>query len=567
MQSFSELSTTASFTFEAKRKFYCKFSLYLIFFLGLSFPAFFSCVIKKKGSVLGHPCSFESNSLCNKGISFLLPPLIQKSSCRRVVRNSPFLSSFLSSEGKINLSTSSSSIRTHIDPTVGATINRSSNQHQYRSFRKMNSTDLLSTSISNSSNSSAKDVFVNKKQYRIQKLQQKELKEKDMNDDGKGNSSAKMSKKKKKEEKEKVYGTPIRILALHGYLQNGEVFNNKTGSLRKGLKNIEINRAFQNLHLEEENSQNQTIEHPVEMIYIDAPYRIDILDDNSQTHTNTLCSDSIPMQVTPPALSSNEAMRAQPQDSSKIDGSSSKLVSDDIREVENQGIDDKEEKNRVKTNNDDSSSYTKKAGGVRVGGRSWWTWDKDDNTARASYATHYKDMHEVTIPYIKEMLLKHAPIHGILGFSQGATATAVTLASLKEDMIKEDTKQDIDIIQKKATICDTKDLSEDKTTLVSNVLSSLSFVILVGGFMPRDESIVHYLNMYPPELDTLFVCGENDELVPPAKSLELKSTFRNHQDELKYSVYYHKGKHMVPTCNGITKETLREFIANRIDFA
>lgn len=30
----------------------------------------------------------------------------------------------------------------------------------------------------------------------------------------------------------------LKLLALHGYLQNAEIFSQKTGSLRKGLKSI-----------------------------------------------------------------------------------------------------------------------------------------------------------------------------------------------------------------------------------------------------------------------------------------------------------------------------------------
>merc|ERR1712146_156232 len=139
------------------------------------------------------------------------------------------------------------------------------------------------------------------------------------------------------------------------------------------------------------------------------------------------------------------------------------------------------------------------------------------------YATHYKDMHEVTIPYIKEMLTKNRTE-------------------------------------------DTSSRASDKGEKEQSPLSSLSFTILVGGFMPRDENIIQYLNMYPPDVDTIFISGENDELVPPAKTLALKSTFRNHQDDSKFCIFYHSGKHMVPTCTKITKEALRAFISKKIGF-
>ena len=437
-----------------------------------------------------------------------------------------------------------------------------------------------------------KNKFTNKKEYREQKLKMKENQRKTIDNSTKGhkNNTKKPNKAAKKgSPSEKLIGSPIRILALHGYLQHAELFYNKTGSLRKGLKNIDIQRDIEGEQLEKlganhphltdlppikdlttsvtrnltTNSTNRfriTVQHPVEIIYVDAPYRIDILSDHSQTHTNTLLVNPSPLLVTPPATSSHQAMRATssspPPPSSSPLSSSSSSSSSSLSSSS---------KDKVEKEDGGDESYAKKAGGVREGGRSWWTWEQDDNTARASYASHYKDIHTVTVPYIKEMLKKHYPIHGMFGFSQGATATAITLASLEEDSRKENKE---------------KGKEQERKQNDPDIISALSFVILCGGFIPRDESILAYLDQYSPNKDTLFIMGENDELVPPSKSLELKAKFRGHGEErgeegdeegtedvdkgTSVSLFYHNGKHMVPTCSGATKEMLKTFIEKKI---
>jgi len=63
--------------------------------------------------------------------------------------------------------------------------------------------------------------------------------------------------------------TLLRILCLHGYRQNGNMFREKTGSLRKLLK-----------------------KHVAEFIYIDAPHVIPIQDNTKeQDNTNATASN------------------------------------------------------------------------------------------------------------------------------------------------------------------------------------------------------------------------------------------------------------------------------------
>jgi hypothetical protein len=62
--------------------------------------------------------------------------------------------------------------------------------------------------------------------------------------------------------------TLLRILCLHGYRQNGNMFREKTGSLRKLLK-----------------------KYVVEFVYIDAPHLIPILENNNDQDTNAAAAN------------------------------------------------------------------------------------------------------------------------------------------------------------------------------------------------------------------------------------------------------------------------------------
>jgi hypothetical protein len=62
--------------------------------------------------------------------------------------------------------------------------------------------------------------------------------------------------------------TLLRILCLHGYRQNGNIFREKTGSFRKLLK-----------------------KHVAEFVYIDAPHLIPIQDNTDEQDTNATASN------------------------------------------------------------------------------------------------------------------------------------------------------------------------------------------------------------------------------------------------------------------------------------
>jgi len=78
------------------------------------------------------------------------------------------------------------------------------------------------------------------------------------------------------------------------------------------------------------------------------------------------------------------------------------------------------------------------------------------------------------------------------GFSQGAAATAITLAHLQE--LKAKTGGDDDTIG-----------------------NSLKFAILAGAFLPRDAEVALQIARARPTLTTMFISGENDKHVPPPR--------------------------------------------------
>lgn len=55
---------------------------------------------------------------------------------------------------------------------------------------------------------------------------------------------------------------------------------------------------------------------------------------------------------------------------------------------------------------------------------------------------------------------------------------------------------------------------------------------------------------------TLFVHGQQDQLIPPERTQQLIGTF----DPACTQQYQHSGGHMVPTCTGVFKQVLRDFL-------
>ena len=212
--------------------------------------------------------------------------------------------------------------------------------------------------------------------------------------------------------------TSIRILCLHGYKQNAQVFRGRIGSWRKSLK-----------------------KHNIEFICINAPHSDD--DDDG----------------------------------------------DGIGE-----------------------------------GRSWWLTNPPCSSSW-----------EASCREITRALKDHAPIHVLMGFSQGATAAAMYLMN-----------------------------NSHQHGHGSDSLSSIKGLVCISGGPPPPplRSIPPPL---PPEMKqcndsipSLFIMGERDDVVPVEKSKALMMNM----NMIRQYCYIHSGGHVVPSCSGPIKETLLSFLSS-----
>lgn len=118
---------------------------------------------------------------------------------------------------------------------------------------------------------------------------------------------------------------------------------------------------------------------------------------------------------------------------------------------------------------------------------------------------------------------EHAPIDGILSFSQGACCAAVY--SVKAQL--------------------------------SPLLLKPEFVVFISGFLPRDKSWEKEMLDTGIEVPTLHVFGENDAIIPMDRSKMLQGICNQAQQ------LCHSGGHFVPTCNGQVRQEVRDFFSQQ----
>jgi predicted esterase len=145
---------------------------------------------------------------------------------------------------------------------------------------------------------------------------------------------------------------------------------------------------------------------------------------------------------------------------------------------------------------------------------------------RPSRAAHYSGW-EASQAAIQAALEQHAPIDGLLGFSQGATATALFLAHAQRAADEQQPQQQ----------------HQQQPRPQPRRLGDLRFAVVVAGFLPRDDSHAAVLQRHPPPqgLPCLHVHGAGDALVPEERSRALWECF--HPGSVR--VFKHPGAHMV----------------------
>lgn len=152
-----------------------------------------------------------------------------------------------------------------------------------------------------------------------------------------------------------------------------------------------------------------------------------------------------------------------------------------------------------------------------------WSWE--DDGLRPSLATEYTGW-EQTEAAIQQALEEHAPIDGLLAFSQGACCAAVYSAKAE----------------------------------LSASLPKPQFVVLISGFLPRDQSWADEMIEAGISIPTFHVFGEEDNVIPKEKSEKLVGICC----EEHALVLAHKGGHFVPTCNAQVRETVRGFFGDQL---
>lgn len=159
-------------------------------------------------------------------------------------------------------------------------------------------------------------------------------------------------------------------------------------------------------------------------------------------------------------------------------------------------------------------------------GLTWFQWQDLGPDKRPSLAVKYAQW-DVTYAALCDALRSHKP-DGLFGFSQGATATALFLASL---LTAQQQGRDLDVPLPR-------------------------FCVVCAGFLPNDPQYADLLKEARVDVPALFISGAADALIPPHRSKELMDTF----DPTAVTLLEHPGAHFVPTCSGEYKQQLVAFL-------
>ena len=172
-------------------------------------------------------------------------------------------------------------------------------------------------------------------------------------------------------------------------------------------------------------------------------------------------------------------------------------------------------------------------------------WSDLEPGTRPSRAAHYSGW-PASQAAIRAALEEHAPIDGLLGFSQGATAAALFLAHAQlpeEDgpEVQQAAAQQQQQQQQQAGSPGKPPQPQQQQQQQRSPEDSLRFAVIIAGFLPRDASYADALRRGCPTLPSLHVVGAADALVPEERSAGLWGCFAPGSVE----TYQHPGAHMV----------------------
>ncbi|GAA5921878.1 hypothetical protein JCM1841_000960 [Sporobolomyces salmonicolor] len=164
--------------------------------------------------------------------------------------------------------------------------------------------------------------------------------------------------------------------------------------------------------------------------------------------------------------------------------------------------------------------------------RAWWFAETaEDGTSDFSRFRGF----DVTLVYLRELMEKHAPIQGILGFSQGAASAAILAALVENPQL------------------DPVFSAPPKDENTPWPPKPFDFAILSAGFLPLDPKVKAYFDV-KPKTPTLHVLGRADTIVGEERSIPLTHAFVNARVE------WHDGGHHTPN-----KASWRQFFKAYIE--
>lgn len=166
-------------------------------------------------------------------------------------------------------------------------------------------------------------------------------------------------------------------------------------------------------------------------------------------------------------------------------------------------------------------------------------WSDLEPGTRPSRAAQYSGW-AASQAAIAAALEEHAPIDGLLGFSQGATAAALFLAhaQLPADEQATDAERQQQVAGQPEGGQQQQEQQQGRQAAPED---ALRFAVIIAGFLPRDASYAEALRRGHPAVPSLHVFGAADALVPEERSAGLWACFAPGFVE----TYQHPGAHMV----------------------
>jgi len=181
--------------------------------------------------------------------------------------------------------------------------------------------------------------------------------------------------------------------------------------------------------------------------------------------------------------------------------------------------------------------------------RSWLQSLNEDFTKYTGW-TH-------SVQYVMEYMKNEGPFDGLLGFSQGCIIVQLIAAMTRWESIVPAVK--ISDVQKLKPLSELYESLRDKSLLP---VAGLKFAILVGGFLPNDETLKSiFKSIEIPDFPSLHIIGESDKIIVPERSEELVNLFKaeNSNGQIVRAKHIHKGQHVIPH-DKQTIDAVKDFI-------